>query len=100
MLSSDNKFHFIGYSGKDPAHDLQSGFSAAGPYYGDFTKELCQCRSSNIPTVVRIGADLKFLGKDEWKEVDANTVSKEIVNQLNSFLGKKFRSLKKFKCFF
>ena len=86
-MLSKNKIHFIGYSGQDPAYDLQCGFSAAGPYYGDFTNELNKCKSSNTPIVVRVGADLKFVGKDEWKEVDANSVGKEIIQQINLVLA-------------
>ncbi len=85
-MNSDNKIHFLGYSSSNPVKDIQDGFIASGPYYGQFDDKCTTCRSENISLVVRIGADLNFLGKDEWKEVDENSVEKEISDQLVKYL--------------
>ncbi len=87
-MNIDNKIHFLGYSGSNPAKDIKDGFIASGPYYGQFDDKCRACKSANIPIVVRIGADLNFLGKDEWKEVDENSVDKEITDQIAKYLCK------------
>ena len=89
MASSDNIIHLLGYSSSNPAKDIKDGFVATGPFYGDFADKCRICRSDNIPLVVRIGAKVDFLKKDEWKEVDENSVEKEISDQLAKYLRNK-----------
>jgi len=87
-MNLNNKIDFLGYSSKkDPAIDIQDGFIATGPDYGNFDDKCKLCKENNVPYVVRIGADLNFLGADQWKEVDENTVEKEILEQLQKYLS-------------
>lgn len=80
---------FMGYSG-DPARDLASGFTVAGPVYGDQQPYLERCFQNGWPVVAHVGPHITFNDKDPNKyKVDPARLRDEVQKQVQQLAGHK-----------
>jgi len=83
------KLAFMGYSG-DPARDLASGFTVAGPVYGDQKPYLDRCFTNGWPVVAHVGLRITFNDKDPAKyNLDLPNLRQEIEKQVRELAGHK-----------
>ena len=76
------KLAFAGYSG-DPARDLASGFTLAGPVYGDQQPYLDRCFANGWPVVAHVDPRITFRDKDPAKyKLDPVSLRHEVETQV------------------